>query len=208
MSTYRYESPKPSKPAHTRERAAVLEPLRERMHAAVDALADQAPLELLRIASAAQTGAGSLAAMLSRLPEANPALAGADPEAAAVARGVEMKRRLIETIPTLSTSEVAARLRITEAGVRKARADGRLLAVDFDGQRYPAFQLSEDGIRPEIREVLSAFAAVPIQSDWVRLDFLTAPSAHTDGRSIVDLIRDDELPAALSVIRHYGEMGS
>jgi hypothetical protein len=194
-------------PAQTRERAAVLEPLRKRMYAAIDALAEQAPLELLRLASAAQTGAGSIAAMLSRLPEANPALAGADPEAAAVARMADVKRRLLETVPTLSTAEIARRLRITEAGVRKARAEGRLLAVDFDGQRYPAFQLSADGIRPGIREVLAALDDVPMTSDWVRLDFLTAPHAHEDGRSVAELLRDGDVPAALAVARHYGEMG-
>lgn len=207
MTTRRVRSVRPA-PAHTRERAAVLEPLRERMHAAIDALADQAPLDLLRTASAAQTGVGSIAAMLSRLPEANPTLAGADPEAAAVARGAAMKRRLLETVPTLSAAEVATQLRITAAGVRKARAEGRLLAVDFDGQRYPAFQFAADGIRPGVREVLAALADVPIQSDWVRLDFLTAPGAHEDGRSVVDLLRDGDLLAALAVVYQYGESGA
>ena len=194
-------------PAQTRERAAVLEPLRERMYAAIDALTAQAPLELLRRAVAAQTGAGSIATMLSELPEANPALAGADPLAPAVARMAEVKRRLLETVPLLTTAEVARRLRITEAGVRKARADGRLLAVDYDGQRYPAFQLSADGILPGIREVLAALDEVPMTSDWGRLAFFTAPDAHHDGRSIVELVRDGEVAAAVDVARHYGEMG-
>jgi hypothetical protein len=186
---------------------AVLEPLRQRMHEAIDALADRAPLELLRIASAAQTGAGSIAAMLSALPEANPALAGVDPLAPAVARMAEVKRRLLETVPMLTTAEVAHRLRITEAGVRKARADGRLLAVDFDGQRYPAFQLSADGILPGVRGVMAALDAVPMDSDWVRLSFFTVPDAHEDGRSVAELLRDGDIQSALDVARHYGEMG-
>lgn len=196
--------------AQTRERAAVLEPLVRRMRDALDALVANAPLDLLRDASAAQTGAGSIAVVVSRLTEANPALAGADPEAAAVARAAAMKQRLLESIPTLTTAEVAQRLHITEAAVRKARKEGRLLAVEFDGQqRYPAFQLSPDGIRPEMRALLAAFGEVPITSDWIRLDFLTAPNAaEDDGRSIAELLRDGEVDEAVAAIRRYAETGA
>ncbi len=197
-------------PEQTRERAAVLEPLLRRMHEALDALAGTAPLEVIRTASAAQTGAGSIAALVSQLPEANPALAGADPEAAAVARAAAAKQRLMEAVPTLTTADVAARLRVTEAAVRKARKEGRLLAVEFDGQqRYPAFQFSPAGIRPAVREVLAALTAVPITSDWVRLDFLTAPNAaEDDGRSVAELLRDGDLAPALEAVRSYGETGA
>lgn len=208
-------SASPDEPVHTRggttrERAAVLEPLLERMSEALRMILASAPLEILREASAAQTGAGSLAAVVSRLPEANPALAGADPEAAAVARAGAMKQRLLESIPTLTTADVAAQLGVTEAAVRKARKDGRLLAVEFGGQqRYPAFQLSADGIRPEMRKVLAALDEAPITSDWVRLDFLTAPNAaEEDGRSVVELLQGSDLEEALAAIRRYGETGA
>ena len=148
-------------PAQTRERAAVAGPLADRMLDALRGLLAEAPLEVLKAAAAARTGAGSLATLVSQLPEADPALAGADPEAAAVARGAAEKRRLLESVPMLGARAVAERLGITPAGVRKARAEERLLAVEFGGeQRYPAFQFGEHAVRPGVREVLAALAAV------------------------------------------------
>jgi hypothetical protein len=148
--------------------------------------------------------------MLSALPEANPALAGADPEAAAVARMAGVKQRLMETVPTWTAAEVAAHLHVTEAAVRKARRQERVLAVEFGGQaRYPAFQFSPEGVRPEMRDLLAALGDVPIVSDWVRLDFLTAPhAAEEDARSVAELLRDGEMEQALDAIRGYGEHGA
>ena len=206
----RVSRPTPPVPARTRERAAVVDPLRARMYAAVDAMTDRAPLSVLQKASAAQTGAGSLAVLVGELPEADPVLATADPEAAAVARMAEVKRRLMADVPTWTAAEVAAHLRVTQAAVRKARHQGRVLAVDYAGQaRYPAFQFTADGIRPEMRSVLAAFDAVPIRSDWVRLDFLTAPDAAEEGgRSAAELLRDGDVGQVLDVISGYGEQGA
>lgn len=79
-------------PGPTRERAAVTEPLADRMLDALRGLLAGAPLDVLKAAAAARTGAGSLATLVSHLPEADPALANADPEAAAVARATGEKR--------------------------------------------------------------------------------------------------------------------
>jgi hypothetical protein len=196
-------------PGQTRERAAVAEPLADRMLDALRALIAGAPLDVLKAAAAARTGAGSLATLVSHLPEADPALAGADPEAAAVARAAEEKRRLLESVATLSARAAAERLGVTAAGVRKARAEGRLLAVEFAGeQRYPAFQFGEAGVRPGVREVLAALAAVPVAGDWARLDFFTAPDAAEDGRSVAALLAAGEVAAAVAAAHAYGEAGA
>lgn len=196
-------------PAQTRERAAVTEPLAERMLDALRGLLAGAPLEVLKEAAAARTGAGSLATLVSHLPEADPALARVDPEAAAVARAAEAKRRLLESVPTLATREVADRLGITAAGVRKARVEARVLAVDFRGeQRYPLFQFAEHGVRAGVREVLATFDAVPFPGDWARLDFLTAPDAAEDGRSVAALLIDGAVDEAVAVVRGYGDAGA
>lgn len=196
-------------PGQTRERAAVTEPLADRMLDALRGLLAGAPLEVLKEAAAARTGAGSLATLVSHLPEADPALASADPEAAAVARAAAEKRRLLETVATLGARAAAERLGVTPAGVRKARAEGRLLAVEFGGeQRYPAFQFGEHAVRPGVREVLAALAAMPVAGDWARLDFVTAPGAADDGRSVAELIVGGEVDAAVTVVRAYGEAGT
>lgn len=168
------------------------------------------------------TGATRLSAMPPRatratLPNAScaplsrdPASAGADPDAAAVARMTVERQRLLATVPTWTAEEVACYLGVAEAAVRKARGQGRVLAVDVDGREcYPAFQFSPDGIHPAMREVLTTLGEVPVASDWVRLDILTAPNAaEDDGRSIAELLRDGETAQAFDVIRGYGETGA
>lgn len=193
-------------PQQTRERAAVAEPLADRMLDALRGLLAGAPLDLLKEAAAARTGAGSIATLVSHLAEADPVLAAADPEAAAVARGAAEKRRLLESVPTLGAREAAERLGVTLAGVRKARAERRVLSVEFAGEhRYPAFQFGEHGVRPGVRETLAALAAVPVFGDWAQLDFFTAPGAAADGRSVADLLVDGDVDAARAVARAYGE---
>lgn len=110
-------------------------------------------------------------------------------------------------MPTRSAAEIARRLHGAEADVSKAPTERRRLAVDVDGQRYPAFQSSTDGIRPGVREVLVALAGVPVTSDWVRLDVFTAPGATDDGPTVAELLHDGEVRAALAVVRRSGATG-
>ncbi|HEX5832141.1 MAG TPA: hypothetical protein VFY16_14255 [Gemmatimonadaceae bacterium] len=199
----------PDLAGQSRERAAVAEPLAARMAETMRRLLANAPLELLKSAAAAPTGAGSLATLVGHLPEADPTLADADPEAAALARAADEKRRLIETVPTLTAAEVARRLNITPSAVRKARGERRMLAVELGAeQRYPLFQFAESQVRPGVREVLAALDAAPVRSPWAQLDLLTAPDAVPDGRSVAELLRDGDIDAALAAIHAYGEGGA
>ena len=83
------------------------------------------------------------------------------------------------------------------------------VAVEFGGeQRYPAFQFGEHAVRPGVREVLAAMHEASIASDWARLEFLTAPDAADDGRSVAVLLADGEVDRAVDAVRRYGEMGA
>ena len=137
-----------------------------------------------------------------------------DAEAQAVARMPAVRQRLLETVSVWTAEEVADRLRTSAAAVRRARDEGRLLAVDVDGQaRFPSFQFTTDRshgrIRPGVSQVLAALDAVPIASDWARLDLLTAPNAaEDDRRSVAELLCDGDTEQALAAVQRYGETGA
>ncbi|HEY9449826.1 MAG TPA: hypothetical protein VIQ60_08730 [Gemmatimonadaceae bacterium] len=201
-------------PTLPRERAAVAEPLLERVtHAVADILAE-APLEVLQRAAAAPTGVGSVAKLISSLPDASPRLAAADPEAAAIARAAVMKQKILASTPTFSTAEVAQILGLTAEGVRKRRLSGRVLALPVGSDfRYPAWQFSKPaaggraggGMLPGLEEVL---AAIPAESPWVRFDLLTTRIRGVRKRTVLDLLRSGKTEAAIEAVTAYGEHGT
>jgi hypothetical protein len=194
-----------------RERDAVAKPLLERMLEALTRLVNEAPLDVLQQASAAPTGAGSAASLLSHLPEASLRLAAVDPEAAAIARGAERKRSLLESVATYSTQEVADLLRLTSEAIRKRRLTGKLLAVPYATDwRFPSWQFASapgdaGATLPGLERVL---AALPMQNPWVRLELLIAPLDREDSRSVVDLLEAGAIAEAVDVVGHYGEQGA
>ncbi|MGI9090523.1 MAG: hypothetical protein ACR2GG_05385 [Gemmatimonadaceae bacterium] len=198
--------------AHSREREALMLPLMERMTQAFTTLLADATLEVLQRASAAPTGAGSVAELMSNLPEASPRLAATDPEAAAVARAATVKRDLLESIPSYSTNEVAAILSMSAEGVRKRRTLKKLLAVPYAGDwRFPAWQFVNAGCGeggstlPGLEAVL---AALPIQNPWIRLDLMMAQDPGSGGLSAADLLRSGSSDLALDIVAGYGEHGA
>ena len=194
-----------SLPPMPREREAVAEPLLARTIEALRRLLASAPLDVLQAASAAPTGAGSLATLVSHLPEISPALAEADPEAAAVARAAEVKRSLFARTPTHGTPEVARLLGLTPEGVRKRRLAGRLLALEHAGDwRFPAWQFTPTGV---LEGLEPALAAIPVANPWVRLELLTAPLADHGNRSALDLLRAGAVDDAVAALATYGEAG-
>lgn len=218
----------PDLPALSRERSAIAKPLLERVTRAMAELVAEAPLDALQRASAAATGAGSIAELISRLPSTSPRLAAADPEAAAVARAAVMKREILESIATFSTGEVAGILGITAEGVRKRRLAGKVLALPLGSDfRYPAWQFvtakpetpvvtgggdvarsiaSGGAMLPGLDEVL---AAMPVESPWVRYDLLTAVFPDDEeGRSVLGLIRAGKVERARAVVAAYGEQAA
>ena len=198
-------------PGMSRERAAVAAPLMARVMEAVQQLFAEAPLDVLQRASAAPTGAGSLASLVSDLPEASPRLAAADPEASAVARASDVKRQLLESTPTYSTAEVATILGMSTEGVRKRRLADRLLAVPLGSDwRFPAWQFAPSGQPGDstVTGLERVLAAIPVGNPWVRLELLSAPAEELEGRSVVDLLRAGDVTGALDVVSRYGEHGA
>lgn len=204
-----------SSPALSRERAALTVPLMARVAQAVQMLLADAPLEMLQRASAAPTGAGSVAELVSHLPEASPRLAAADPEAAAIARAAVTKRDLLESIPSYSTNEVATILSMSGEGVRKRRLSGKLLAVPYGTDwRFPAWQFVDAAdagsgtggvIIPGLEIVL---AALPVRNPWVRLEIMTACGSDDGDRSVADLLRSGAVDLAIEIVSTYGEHGA
>lgn len=193
-------------PRTTREREAVVEPLLVRVAEAIQRLLAEAPLDVLKAAAAAPTGAGSLAALVSHLPEASPALAAADPEAAAVARAAEIKAQLVKETPTYSTAEVASLLGVSAEAIRKQRVAGKLLAFEYASDwRFPGWQFTPSGPLPGLRRVLEA---MPVENPWVRLELVTAPLPEHGGQSVADLLRSGDVDTAVAVVAAYGEHGA
>lgn len=201
-------------PALPRERAAIAEPLFERITRAVADILAKAPLEVLQRAAAAPTGAGSVAELISSLPGASPRLAAADPEAAAIARAAVMKQEILESTPTFSTAEVAQVLGMTAEGVRKRRLAGRILALHVGSDfRYPVWQFSEpatggsagSGMLPGLEEIL---AAIPSENPWVRFDLLTTRIHGARNKTVLDLLRLGNTEAAIKAAASYGKHGA
>jgi hypothetical protein len=199
------------KPPLPRDREALAKPLLQRMLDALTQLVQEAPLTVLQQASAAPTGAGSAASLLSHLPEASPMLAAVDPEAAAIARAAEVKRSLLGFIPMYSTQEVAVILGFTAEAVRKRRLAGKLLAVPYaEDWRFPVWQFASApaDARDTLRGLERVLAAMPMQNPWARLELLTAPIDRDDSKSIVDLLKAGAVDEAVEIVAHYGEQGA
>jgi len=194
-------------PAMSRDRIAIAEPFMRRVLETLERMVAEAPLEVLKEAAAAPTGAGAMATLVSHLPDASPALAAVDPEAAAVARAAARKRELLERIPTYTTQEVAALLSLSAEGVRKQRLADKLLAIEHQSDwRFPAFQFRGAGeVLPGLAETLRA---MPTDSPWVRLDLMTTPIDDADGQTVVDLLRAGRAAEARQIVAAYGEHGA
>ena len=174
------------------QRQAVAVPLLARIVSALSDLIAEAPMEVLQRAAEAPSGAGSAASLVAHMSIASPRLAAADPEAAAVARAVEFKQSVLESVSTYSTAEVAALLGISGEAVRKRRLAGKLLAVPVASDwRFPTWQLasssssSSQGTVPGLERVL---AARPMQNQWAQCARLAAPLEGYGRKSIVGLL--------------------
>lgn len=128
-----------------------------------------------------------------------------DPLAGARLRGIEAKRRLVETEGgTLSSAEVAKALRITRQAVDKRRKEGKLLAVELGkkGYRYPAWQLD----LPDLEKLLDVLSD---QDGWQQLSFFLNPSALLGDRTPLEVLRHGKhkIGDVLRAASAYGEQG-
>lgn len=158
----------------------------------------------LQQAIEAPTDAGSAAHLLSMAASLDAAVRELDPMAAAIVRGVAMKRDLLEQAGgVLETARVAELLGISRQGVAKRVRSGALLAIpDASGHlQFPAMQFTDAGTVDGFEKVLAAFN---VESPWTRLSVLLDTDEAVGGRRIIDALRAGELDAVLDVVRSFG----
>lgn len=135
-----------------------------------------------------------------------------DPLAQAVAASAQRRRELLaEAGGGLSTAAAAAALGTSRQAVDKRRRAGTLLAVPLPAGdwAFPAAQFGPDG---RVLEGLSeALRALNIDDPWMRLAEMLAPDADLEGRSALQVLREegrDALPAVRRALSGVGEHGA
>lgn len=147
----------------------------------------------------------SVLARALNMEEALTEVRESDPLAAARLRGIDAKRRLLESEGgTVSSSQAAKMLRMTRQAVDKRRKEGKLLAVELGrrGYCYPAWQFGLRGFE-------DVLLALPSGDVWERLSFFLNPSdlledqtpmqALGEGSNVEDVVR---------AAKTYGEHGA
>ena len=128
-----------------------------------------------------------------------------DPLAAARLRGLDAKRKLLQSEGgTLSSAEGAQVLKITRQAVDKRRQDGTLLAVELGkkGYQYPSWQFGLEGLE----EVLAELSG---RDFWEQVSFFLNPSALLHDRPPLDVLREGKknLTDVVIAAKNYGEHG-
>jgi len=120
--------------------------------------------------------------------------------AAALARGVDMKRAMLRMAGgALSTEEAALRLDVCSSELDEMS----LFWLEVEGERvYPAFQFAEDGFLPGIASIVEAFA---VDDPWMRVNFMLTGDARLSHRKPIDLLREGQINEVVSAARAYGE---
>jgi hypothetical protein len=164
--------------------------------------------ETLKTALSSPTDLGGVASLLSDLAPLGLDLSSVDPFVEALARGVTVKQRLLESAGGgLTSSQVASALGITRQAVDKRRSRRALLAVPTGSGEYlyPACQFTADGVIPGIAEVLQAFQ---MQNPWTQLSVLLAPTPTLRGKTVLEALKDGEIKEAVSIVASFGEQAA
>ncbi len=160
---------------------------------AVDRMVSSMPKDLIMSTLAAPSDFGALARALSDPRISAPSLQ-TDPLAGAVGRSIAHRRRLAEMAgEMLSSSQVEDLLGVKRQAIDKRRTANKLLAVrSASDWLYPAFQFGEEGVLPEIEEILQAHAG---DDPWVVVDILLAPDDALRGRTLLQAIQEGDAEA-------------
>src|ERR687885_214436 len=113
----------------------------------------------------------------------------AEPLAAAVARGRQVRAQLLQVEGgILTATEVARRLGLTRQVVEQQRRAGQLLALptELRGYAYPAWQFTSDGVLPGLVDTL---ADLQVRSPWMRAAFFLGGNVYLDGASPLGELR-------------------
>lgn len=129
-----------------------------------------------------------------------------DPLAGARLRGVEAKRRLLESEgPALTSAEAAKLLKISRQAVDKRRRENKLLGLELGkkGYHYPSWQF---GLR-NLEKVLTALGD---RDEWEKLSFFLNPSGILGDRTPLTVLQEskDDLADVINAAASYGEHGA
>ena len=119
-------------------------------------------------------------------------LAEADPFAGAVGRALDHKRSLIkEAGEMLTTGQVEVLLNVSRQAIDKRRKAAKIFGLLVNkAWVYPAFQFANDDVLPGMEIVLSTLADT---DQWVVLDLLLAKDEAFGRRSLLDVIRKNDV---------------
>jgi hypothetical protein len=127
-----------------------------------------------------------------------------DPLAGARLRGMEAKRRLLESEGgAISSAQAAEILKVTRQAVDKRRKEGKLLGLELGkrGYSYPSWQFGLKGLE----DVLAALGG---QDFWEKLSFFLNPSDLLDDRTPLEALHNGQnLEEVISAAKVYGEHG-
>ncbi|WP_147707179.1 hypothetical protein [Microvirga massiliensis] len=115
----------------------------------------------------------------------------------------QRKLELLDTPGKLfSEEQVAARLGLGIRELRERTSAGRLIAILIEGApRYPACQFDEHGIVAGLEMALSL---MPIQSNWMRLEWLLTPDEVLDDLSPLAVLKMSRREDIITAARAHG----
>jgi hypothetical protein len=122
---------------------------------------------------------------------------------ALTAAGLARKTELVAVAGGLYTlSEVASLLNVSEEAVEDQHKAGMLIAVRSGGRYgYPACQFTSAGIVEGLAAILEA---MPLRSDWMRLEWLLVADDALDGLAPLDAVKEGRLRDVMDIARGYG----
>jgi hypothetical protein len=133
----------------------------------------------------------------SAVPECGSEAALTEALSAARYRGAAVKDAFVADPEMLSTSDLAARLGMSEEGVRLKRKRREILGVESAkrGIRYPAWQITEDR---QLLPALPQLFAVLGEDPWRLFRFLQQHHAELGGQRGYEALRGGRIEAVLS----------
>lgn len=179
----------------------VRERFNRRYQAFLQRFSEAVSAEVLARALAAADERSGLATALAAAVDIPPAR---DPLGRAKARGIEIRRRLLEDAGGVyEVGEVAEFLGVTPAAVHQRRQRGTLLAVRLPhGQWvYPAFQFDPPELANDIGPVLRAFR---VAEPWTKLSVLLSGAPSLGGKRPIDALREGDIEGAVEAVASYG----
>lgn len=127
-----------------------------------------------------------------------------DPLAGARLRGMEAKRRLLESEGgAISSAKAAETLKVTRQAVDRRRKEGKLLGLELGkrGYFYPSWQFGLKGLE----DVLAALGG---QDFWEKLSFFVNPSDLLEERTPLEALNNGQnLEEVIRAAKVYGEHG-